>query len=349
MTYILFFIFSFVLSTFVNWILVKYSINLGVRNITVKEEVRWKKRKPSVGGISFYIIFLMLYAILSNLAFLNILPNIDFQLHRDLSLLVTVSFGFLIGLVDDARNTNPLLKFLSQILCGLILVAFFQVIPFSPNHIWNSALTVFWAVFLMNSINMLDNMDGLTSSICFCILMGILFLIGCQFQSLTSIFILIISGTLIGFLFYNWHPARIYMGDSGSQFLGIALAHLSITFLWQQRIQEGGYFQLQQIFLPFLFFTIPIFDTATVSIHRLLRRQSPFVGGKDHLSHHFVYLGLKDWQAVLTLGFINCLFILIGLYFYQTKYIVHIFGVWILSFIIIQYFYQKAKKRSPTS
>ena len=110
------------------------------------------------------------------------------------------------------------------------------------------------------------------------------------------------------------------MGDSGSQLLGAFLAHVSIICVWNHRNESGGYFQLTQLFLPLLLFTIPIFDTSTVFIHRLLRRQSPFVGGKDHLSHHLVYLGLSDDKAVLTLGIINLTFISLGLWiFTQAK------------------------------
>jgi UDP-GlcNAc:undecaprenyl-phosphate GlcNAc-1-phosphate transferase len=338
---------SFLFSTIVNWILVKYSINLGVRNISAKEEIRWQKRKPSIGGLSFYIVFLIFYAVFSNLILLKVFPELSFGFQRDVSLITAASIGFFIGLIDDARNTNPLLKLLGQVLCGLTLVAFNQVIPISPNFFWNSFFTVLWVVFLMNSINMLDNMDGLTASVSVSILLGCIVIFGIKNFTLTNVMALSTVGALVGFLIYNWHPSRIYMGDSGSQFLGIILAHTSLFALWQNRTVDGGYFQLNQFILPLLFFTIPIFDTATVSIHRLLRKQSPFVGGKDHLSHHLVFLGLKDWQAVTLLLIINILFILIGLCFNHPKFYIPILVLWVTSFFIFQYVYIKAKAFIP--
>jgi UDP-GlcNAc:undecaprenyl-phosphate GlcNAc-1-phosphate transferase len=189
-------------------------------------------------------------------------------------------------------------------------------------------------------------MDGLTASVSTLILFGFLLYIGFGFIILSSIMILTIIGALIGFLYYNWNPSRIYMGDSGSQFLGIALAHLSILLLWKNRSLEGGYFQVNQFFLPFMIFTIPIFDTTTVTIHRLLRRQSPFVGGKDHLSHHLVFLGLRDWQSVSILAFINLAFIILSYFFNHPKYYLSIFALWLFVFICLQYFYIKAKNKS---
>jgi len=338
---------SFLFSSIVNWILVRYSVNLGVRNISAKEEIRWQKRKPSIGGLSFYIVFLIFYAVFSNLILINVFTELSFRFHRDLSLIAVASIGFFIGLIDDARNTNPLLKLLGQIACGLTLVAFNQVIPISPNFLWNGFFTILWVVFLMNSINMLDNMDGLTASVSTSILLGCMIIFGIESFTLTNVMALATIGALLGFLIYNWHPSRIYMGDSGSQFLGIVLAHVSLFSLWQNRTIDGGYFQLNQFFLPLLFFTIPIFDTATVSIHRLLRKQSPFVGGKDHLSHHLVFLGLKDWQAVSLLLIINMTFIVIGLKWNEPKFYAPIFVLWITSFFIFQYVYIKAKHFIP--
>jgi UDP-GlcNAc:undecaprenyl-phosphate GlcNAc-1-phosphate transferase len=101
--------------------------------------------------------------------------------------------------------------------------------------------------------------------------------------------------------------------------------------------------------IPFFIFTIPIFDTTTVFIHRILRGQSPFIGGRDHLSHHLVYRGLKEWQSVLTLGIINLFFSAIALYRVLYKvdimYIdIYLFVLWIGTFLILQWFYVHSLK-----
>jgi UDP-GlcNAc:undecaprenyl-phosphate/decaprenyl-phosphate GlcNAc-1-phosphate transferase len=345
MILVILFIISFLLSALINWILIKFSFNFGVRNLSKEDEIRWQKKKPSVGGLSFYLVFLIIYSVLSNLNIANLLGDIQYDTKNDLSLIISCTFGFLIGLIDDAKNTNPLLKFSGQILCGVILTLFGVVIPICPNFIWNSLFTILWVVFLMNSINMLDNMDGLTSIVSFFILAGIFSLISLNHISLTALMVLVCGGAIFGFLIYNWHPSRIYMGDSGSQFLGIILAHFSILFLWNNRIEFGGYFQINQFFIPLLVFTVPIFDTTTVFIHRLLRRQSPFVGGRDHL----VYLGLKDYQSVFLLGCINLIYAFIGIYIYTNlpHLVFPFFIIWVASFFVIQYFYIKAKALAP--
>jgi UDP-GlcNAc:undecaprenyl-phosphate GlcNAc-1-phosphate transferase len=334
---------AFIVSLIFNWILTKFSLNLGVRNLTKEEEIRWQHRKPSVGGIAFYICFLIFFSIIS----LSFQTAPLFKNQIQLSLLISCSLGFIIGLIDDARNTNPIWKLLGQTLCAIVLCSFDIVIPFSPNLLWNYVLTVFWVVFLMNSINMLDNMDGLTTTISIFILFSIV-ISQPQSESFYIVLTYCIIGILFGFLFFNWNPSRIYMGDSGSQFLGILLAHISIVYLWDNRSTNGGYFQVEQFILPMMFFTVPIYDTMTVFIHRLLKGNSPFVGGRDHLSHHLVYLGFKDYQSVFILSMVNFSAIAIGFYCFSNyrPYLLFLFGLWIIGFLFVQILYKYAERKS---
>jgi UDP-GlcNAc:undecaprenyl-phosphate GlcNAc-1-phosphate transferase len=344
---IFFLIFGFILSVAINWILIHFSFNLGVRNI--ENEVRWQARKPSLGGISFIINFLI-FALLASF-FITQNPSFKEKLNV-LGTIISVILGFLIGLIDDAKNTNPLLKLFGQVLCGIIIAAFGILIPISDNTVWNYIFTIFWTVFLMNSINMLDNMDGLTSLVSVLILSAILsFYFFCGFEQIYSLIGFATIASLVGFLVFNWSPSKTYMGDSGSQFLGILLSCFSILFIWNNKSESGGYFQIQQFFIPFFIFTIPIYDTATVFFHRLMKKQSPFVGGKDHLSHHFVYLGLKDYQAVFLLGMIQFIFSILAfyIYFFQSKvpFIFYFsFAFWIFSFLLIQIIYIIGKNRN---
>lgn len=347
MTLLFFFILTPILfSVFINWLLIKFSFNLGVRNIN-ENEVRWQARKPSLGGISFYLNFLIFFI---GILFYLLINHIEINnLKTILALFLATSFGFFIGLIDDARNTNPLLKLIGQIICGIILVFFEITIPLSSNLIWNAICTVFWVVFLMNSINMLDNMDGLTSIVSLYIITAIVTLFFSMSITFESAIIMVVASSIVGFLFYNWSPSKIYMGDSGSQFLGVFLAYVSILYIWNFRSENGGYFQVNQFLIPFFIFTIPIFDTTTVFIHRILRGQSPFVGGRDHLSHHLVYRGLKEWQSVLILGIINLFFSALALYRVMYKvdimYIdIYLFVLWIGSFLILQWFYVHSLK-----
>lgn len=289
------------LSLAINYLLLKFSFNLGSRNNVTFKQVRWTAHvKPSIGGISFFIIFLLSWGIYGFIAQeRGIVPD-----RQIIGIVAATSLGFLAGLYDDAFNTNPLLKFLLQLSCGIILISFNVKVNISNIELINILFTLMWVIGLMNSINMLDNMDGVTASISAFIIAGLIGVLAITGQKTSEFYMLIligVLGALIGFLRFNWNPSRIFMGDTGSQFLGVFLAATSIIFLWQFNEGNQGLLQVKPFVLPALFFIIPIIDTTTVTVRRLLRGQSPFVGGKDHITHHFAYLGLKETSIVLLL------------------------------------------------
>jgi UDP-GlcNAc:undecaprenyl-phosphate GlcNAc-1-phosphate transferase len=108
-----------------------------------------------------------------------------------------------------------------------------------------------------------------------------------------------VMAALLAFLYFNWHPSKMYMGDTGSQFLGVFLAAIGIRYLWNADLPTGDLISAKNLFLPIIVFIMPIIDTTTVVINRLGRGQSPFVGGKDHTTHALAYLGLTDGQVAL--------------------------------------------------
>jgi UDP-GlcNAc:undecaprenyl-phosphate GlcNAc-1-phosphate transferase len=292
---------AILLSLAINYLLLKFSFNLGSRNNLAFKQVRWTAHvKPSIGGISFFIIFLLSWGIYGFISQEKGLAP-DKQI---IGIVAATSLGFLAGLYDDAFNTNPLLKFILQLTCGIILISFNVKINISNVEFLNILFTLIWVVGLMNSINMLDNMDGVTGSISAFIVAGLIVVLAITGHAAFEFYMLIligVFGALIGFLRFNWSPSKIFMGDTGSQFLGVFLASTSILFLWQFNEGNQGLFQMKPFVLPALFFIIPIIDTTTVTVRRLLRGQSPFVGGKDHITHHFAYLGLKEKDIVLIL------------------------------------------------
>jgi UDP-GlcNAc:undecaprenyl-phosphate/decaprenyl-phosphate GlcNAc-1-phosphate transferase len=298
---ICYFFIAVALSLAINYLLLKFSFNLGSRNNVAFKQVRWTAHvKPSIGGISFFIIFLLswgIYGFISQEK--GIVPD-----KQIIGIVAATSLGFLAGLYDDAFNTNPLLKFILQLSCGVILIVFNVKINISNIEFINIFFTLMWVIGLMNSINMLDNMDGVTGSISAFIIAGIIGVLLLTGHSASEFYMLIligVLGALIGFLRFNWSPSKIFMGDTGSQFLGVFLASTSIIFLWRFNEGNQGVLQVKPFVLPALFFIIPIIDTTTVTVRRLLRGQSPFVGGKDHITHHFAYLGLKERNIVLLL------------------------------------------------
>lgn len=298
---IIYFFIALALSLAINYLLLKFSFNLGSRNNLAFKQVRWSSHvKPSVGGISFFIVFLISWGVFS-------LVNHEQSLVADrqiIGFVAAISLGFFAGLYDDAFNTIPLAKFFLQLFCAVILVACGITVSISNFEPLNIFFTIVWVIGLMNSINMLDNMDGVTASVSTVIMAGLMMVILLTGSLQEDFFLLMLSGmlgALIGFLRFNWSPSKIYMGDTGSQFLGIFLAATSILFFWQFNGGNQGLLQVKPFVLPALFFIVPIIDTTTVTIRRLMRGQSPFVGGKDHITHHLAYLGLNEKQVVYSL------------------------------------------------
>lgn len=255
--------------------------------------VRWSaETKPAIGGLAFFIIFLIslcIYSIVFD-------PNQVFKNQATLGLLSAATLGFLMGLSDDAYNTRPLLKLVVQIICGVILVVTGTTISASDSEWVNQILTVVWVVGIMNSINMLDNMDGISTSVTSFIIAAAIGYICLKGQWLHVDFIILIGmlAALIGFLFYNWNPSSMYMGDTGSQFLGVLLGYIGIQFCWNAEtiVNEGNLlFGLAALLILFI---LPIVDTTVVTINRLRIGQSPFVGGRDHTTHNLSYLGFSD-------------------------------------------------------
>jgi UDP-GlcNAc:undecaprenyl-phosphate GlcNAc-1-phosphate transferase len=239
-----------------------------------------------------------------------------------LGLLGSCTIGFMMGLADDAYNTRPLLKFLAQLSCGLLLHFTNTGINFFENDGLNAVITVLWVAGMMNSINMLDNMDGITTTVSIGIITCILMLV-ISAGDLADYDLIILTGmlaALAGFLIYNWNPSKMYMGDTGSQFLGVFLAAMSIKYLWNAPIQNNlDYGVVRNLLLVLTAFILPITDTATVVINRIARGQSPFVGGKDHTTHHLSYKGFTDKQVALIFATISFLSIILSFLLYKAE------------------------------
>jgi UDP-GlcNAc:undecaprenyl-phosphate GlcNAc-1-phosphate transferase len=287
---LVFVVLSIGLSLLVNALFLKFSTNLGTRN---KEGlVRWSAQvKPSVGGFSFFFCFL-LSVVAAALTFGQNNPMIPF-----LGLVGACTLGFLIGLADDAYNTKPALKFSGQIVCGLIVWFSGNGISLTGLEGVDFALTLLWVAGLMNSLNMLDNMDGITTVVSLMIILGMALFAALGplgfFQP--DVWILLgMAGGLLGFLYYNWSPARIYMGDTGSMFIGVFLAVFSIKLHWNASFVGPWHTLPGHLLVIWLPFVVPVADTLTVSINRILSGKSPFVGGRDHTTHHLAYSGFKE-------------------------------------------------------
>jgi UDP-GlcNAc:undecaprenyl-phosphate GlcNAc-1-phosphate transferase len=263
-----------------------------------ENQIRWNpSAKPSLGGISFYVIFLFAFI------FTVLLPQktAGFNL-QIVGILMASTLAFLMGLADDAFNTQPLLKFLTQIFCGLIIIFSGHSIAIFENLFLDYMLTIIWVVGLMNAINMLDNMDGISTivAISTCLFMIFVNVSLFNFNSYATTLNLGVLGALCGFLVYNFHPSKMFMGDTGSQFLGLFLAVMGIDNCWNNPTSEllNG-FPVANILIVVLVFILPLTDTFTVVINRLRAGNSPFIGGKDHTTHHLFFKGITEKRIAI--------------------------------------------------
>jgi UDP-GlcNAc:undecaprenyl-phosphate GlcNAc-1-phosphate transferase len=204
------------------------------------------------------------------------------------------SFLFLVGLVDDWLHVKPYQKLIGQVIGAAIVVNYGLVLPWTRSLPVNMLITIFWLIGITNAINLLDNMDGLATGIaaiasCF---LTFNFLTGNQMTEAAMMGVF--AAALLGFLVYNSNPASIFMGDSGSMFIGLFLASAALVNVTGGRSRSF----LPVLAVPILVLFIPIFDTTFVTILRKLSGRAASRGGRDHTSHRLVALGMSERRAV---------------------------------------------------
>ena len=210
----------------------------------------------------------------------------------------------ILGVLDDKYDLKPGVKFLVQIVAAFILVVFglkIEVVSgiqpgtrFDPGF-FKVPITVFWIVALTNMINFIDGLDGLASGITAISAVALIVVNYLDKLSLKScVMLAAMAGAGIGFLLYNFHPAKIFMGDCGATFLGFTLGVTSVMGAF-----KSATFAI--VLVPFLALLIPIFDMVYAVFRRIVREMPPHIADKEHLHHQFLELGLSHPQAVAVL------------------------------------------------
>ena len=212
----------------------------------------------------------------------------------------------LIGLWDDIRTLTPTPRFIVQTIAGIftaILLIVTDTVGAPTGTIWlDGLITLIWIVGICNSINFFDNVDGGAAGTVAISSAALAYLGYNGHQYFITALAAVISGATIGFLLWNKSPARIYMGDAGALFLGILMATLTIRF---HPHTDGKWTSFST---KILLLAVPILDTSVAVISRLLRKISPFQGGKDHLSHRLVRAGMDRPLAVIVLWAMTAFF-----------------------------------------
>lgn len=228
-----------------------------------------------------------------------------------IGVLLATTVVALTGLIDDYRPLPAGLKLLGQFIGFLILVYFGIGVQLPVPTAVNYAITLLWLLGITNAINFLDNMDGLSAGISAVMASFILLLALINGQFLVGALAAGVLGACLGFLRYNFPPARIFMGDVGALFLGFLLAVMGI----QLRFPDNSNFVTWMV--PVFIFGLPIFDMVLVVFSRLRRRISPNTAGKDHISHRIVLLGYSPRETVLILYLISGILGMMALFITQ--------------------------------
>lgn len=207
---------------------------------------------------------------------------------------------FALGLWDDRKHLGPYLKLVVQFAAAIAAAAFADVRVefFIHSRIITSVLSALWIVLIINAFNFLDNMDGLAGGIAVITGSILFFAAAASGQVFVGGLAVVFVGTMLGFLVFNFPPAKIYMGDAGSLVVGFFAALLTLRTTYYHEAQSGSWYP---IFLPAVAMAVPLYDFISVSVLRIRQGRSPFVGDTQHFSHRMKRHGLTDTQTVLTL------------------------------------------------
>ena len=244
---------------------------------------------PRLGGLAVVIAF-----VVSVLLALSLLGRWN-QVALAASVLVPALGMAFVGFLDDKRSLAPYPRLAMQAgLAGLAFLMGTRIQVF--GNVWiDGLLFVLWALILINGINLLDNSDGLAATTVMVSSVGATIIAAMSGQILISLMGAALAGVSLGFLFHNWFPARVYMGDAGAYFLGFMLAVLTV------RLRPEGSLPVEGVLIAILLALLPILDTTFVVVSRLRRGVHPFTAGRDHLSHRLQARGLSVPASVLVL------------------------------------------------
>ena len=297
---VLFMIFAFIVSfafTFATTPLVRrFAFKIGAIDIPKDNRRMHKKPTPRIGGLAIIFGFTV-----ATLCFAQ--PSR--QLYGTLAGAAIIA---VMGVIDDCKNLPAKLKFVIQIIAALVVVfagdikidVFTNPNFLSDNPYWvlpewlSVTLTVIWIVFITNAVNFIDGLDGLAAGVSAIMSISLVFISIRVGEYSIAILGIALMGSCFGFLPFNFNPAKIFMGDTGSTFLGFMLATLSIQGVFKS-------YAVISFAVPLLILGLPLFDALFAMIRRILRGQSPMTADRGHLHHRLVDMGFSHKQTVFIL------------------------------------------------
>lgn len=246
---------------------------------------------PLLGGLAIYAAVMLALVLLGH----------RLEIAQLAGILIGATLVSFLGLWDDSRPLPPAVRLLAQFGAAAIVVASGVRVQLTGVPAIDVTLSLLWIVAITNAINFMDNMDGLAGGVSAIAAGYFLLLALANDQQLVAPLSAAVLGACLGFLYYNFNPATIFMGDGGSLFLGFVLASIGI------KLRFPGQSYTITWLVPVLVLAVPLFDLALVLVSRTRRRVNPLTtAGKDHLSHRLVLQGLSQREAALVIYLVGC-------------------------------------------
>lgn len=299
LTFLLIFLIAMILTILLTPMVRSFAPEIGAMDKPSLRKVH-QSNIPRIGGIAIYLSFLV--AVLFGLLFLGGIRGSVINPRPILGILIGGSIVMLTGFLDDIYRLKPWIKFAAQLFGAGTAIYFGVEINFITNPLnglvplgWISVpLTVLWLVGMTNAINLIDGLDGLASGVT-AISAGTLFFVALRTHQLgAALLMLALAGAALGFLRYNFFPASVFLGDSGSYFLGFILAAASIIGVFKTTLVVA-------LIIPLLILGVPIFDTIFAIGRRLREKKNPFAADNKHIHHLLLRAGLNQKEAVLAI------------------------------------------------
>ncbi len=330
------FLLAVVVALAVTPLAIKLAPKIGAMDIPKDDRRMHSKAMPRFGGMAI---------------FAGIVVSLTVYGHHDkeiVSILICCVIIYVVGVIDDLKNMKPMVKLAGQVVCGAAL--YFQGIriEFVTNYFGDGNMifgdvacflvTVLWVVAITNAVNLIDGLDGLAAGISAISALCIGYVAYIHGQYMTTMAMMVIAGASLGFLPFNFHPAKTFMGDSGSQLLGFALAAFSIIGAVKSST-------IIVVIIPALVMGLPIFDTLMAIIRRTMRHQSFATADKEHFHHRIMKAGYGQKRSVMLMYCVSAIMGIVAV-LYSRGYTIEYLGLLAVEAMLIYVLLSDTSNRS---
>lgn len=327
---------AFIVALIVTPFAIKLAPKIGAMDIPKDERRMHSKAMPRFGGLAIFAGIIVPLACFS------------FRDTGVTSIMIGCIMIYILGVIDDLKTLKPFVKLVGQVVCAAAL--YFQGIriEFITNYFGEGSMvfgdiacfliTTLWIVAITNAVNLIDGLDGLAAGIAAISALCIGYVAYIHGQYITTLSMMVIAGAALGFLPYNFHPAKTFMGDSGSQLLGFAIAAFSIIGTVKSST-------VVVVIIPALVMGLPIFDTLMAIIRRTMRRQSFATADKEHFHHRIMRAGYGQRRSVMLMYCISAIMGIVAV-LYSRGYTVEYLGLLAVEAMLIYVLLSDTSNRS---